>query len=93
MCFFAKKETGMKKKHYVFKRIFSFVMAVTLLFSMTACGNSTDDSINADAGEQASEELHLENSLFSIDIPEEFKGTYIGYVSDTEIYLADKVTR
>ena len=49
-----------------------------------------------DSGEEviftSTEDLHIDNGLFSIDIPEEFKGTYTGYYNDVEIFLSDNVS-
>ena len=40
----------------------------------------------------STKDLHIDNGLFSIDIPEEFKGTYTGYYSSNEIYISDDIS-
>ena len=41
---------------------------------------------------KSTDDPHIDNGLFSIDIPEEFKGTYTGYYSDIEIYISDNLS-
>ena len=40
----------------------------------------------------STDDLHIDNGLFSIDIPKEFKGTYTGYYSDIEIFISDNLS-
>ena len=40
----------------------------------------------------SSEDLHLDNGIFSIDIPKELEGTYKAMISDEGIFIIDKVS-
>lgn len=55
-----------------------------------------DESAKADETEDTviseSEDLHLDNGIFSIDMPKELEGTYIAEISEEGIYILDKTT-